>query len=63
MLTHVSSRLEEDVAQVRFKLQKQTAHHDSDALHKEMERLNILFQKGRITESYYDEQYELLEKS
>ena len=29
----------------------------------EMERLNILFQKGRITLQYYDEQYEKLEKS
>ena len=26
-----------------------------------MERLNILFQKGRITEDYYDEQYNVLE--
>lgn len=28
----------------------------------EMDRLNILFQKGRITDEYYDSQYELLEQ-
>lgn len=28
----------------------------------EMERLNLLFLKGRITEQYYDEQYERLDK-
>ena len=27
-----------------------------------MNRLNLLFQKGRISETYYDEQYLLLEK-
>lgn len=62
MLTHVSARLDQEVAQVRFKAQKQEKRHDTDALRKELDRLNILFQKGRITESYYDEQYEQLEK-
>ena len=61
MLTHVSSRLDQEVAEVRFKAQRRTENHDTDALRKELERLNILFQKGRITESYYDEQYEQLE--
>ncbi len=61
MLTHVSSRLDQEVAEVRFKAQRRTENHDTDALRKELDRLNILFQKGRITESYYDEQYEQLE--
>jgi len=26
----------------------------------ELDRLNLLFQKGRITEEYYDNQYEIL---
>jgi hypothetical protein len=31
------------------------------AIRAEMERLNILFQKGRISDEYYDNQYEMLE--
>lgn len=62
MLTHVSSRLEQEIAQVQFKARQQREHRDTDAVRKELDRLNILFQKGRITESYYDEQYEQLEK-
>ena len=63
MLTHVSERLDQELANIEF-----NQHHriykagDSDALRTEMDRLNILFQKGRITERYYDEQYEILEK-
>ena len=62
MLTHVSSRLEQEITQVQFKARQQKECRDTDAARKELERLNILFQKGRITESYYDEQYEQLEK-
>jgi hypothetical protein len=62
MLTHVSSRLEQEITQVQFKARQQKERRDTDAARKELERLNILFQKGRITESYYDEQYEQLEK-
>lgn len=38
-------------------------HDNTPKIMEEMERLNILFQKGRITLQYYDEQYEKLEKS
>lgn len=62
MLTHVSARLQEELARVQLKTRQQRKGHDAEALHKEMDRLNILFQKGRITENYYDEQYELLEQ-
>ena len=62
MLTHVSARLDQEIAQVQFKAKQQEEAHDTDAIRKELERLNILFQKGRITESYYDEQYEQLER-
>lgn len=62
MLTHVSARLQEELASVQLKTRQRRKGHGAEALHKEMDRLNILFQKGRITESYYDEQYELLEQ-
>lgn len=62
MLTHVSARLDQEIAQVQFKAKQQKEARDTGAIRKELERLNILFQKGRITESYYDEQYEQLEQ-
>ena len=62
MLTHVSDRLHEELADIEFKQQQIQKQEDPEALRREMDRLNILFQKGRIKESYYDEQYELLEK-
>ncbi|NBH27621.1 hypothetical protein D3Z60_18025 [Lachnospiraceae bacterium] len=62
MLTHVSDRLHEELADIEFKQQQSQKQEDPEALRREMDRLNILFQKGRIKESYYDEQYELLEK-
>lgn len=63
MLTHVSARLDQELATIEFNCQQHARQtNDSEALRTEMDRLNILFQKGRITERYYDEQYELLEK-
>ena len=63
MLTHVSDRLDQELANIEFNQHHRTYKvDDSDALRTEMDRLNILFQKGRITERSYDEQYEILEK-
>ena len=61
MLTHVSARLEEEIASVQMKTMQRKEQHDTDAIKKELDRLNILFQKLRISEDYYNEQYELLE--
>lgn len=63
MLTHVSERLDHELTKIEFNRQHR-AHKtdDSETLRAEMDRLNLLFQKGRITEHYYDEQYEILEK-
>lgn len=63
MITHVTSRLEQELADIEFKNSNRSKKHDNrDAIQKEIERLNLLFQKGRITEKYYDEQYEILDK-
>ena len=62
MLTHVSSKLQEEITRINLKNKEKRRHHDTEALQKELDRLNILFQKGRISESYYDEQYELLDQ-
>lgn len=63
MLTHVTARLEQELMSMEFKKKQAKERPDESAvIRKEMDRLNLLFQKGRITEKYYDEQYEILEK-
>lgn len=61
MLSHVSARLEKELAEIEFKRQHTQKQDSPESIRKEMDRLNLLFQKGRITESYYDEQYIILE--
>ena len=62
LLTHISPHLSNIMAEVEFKKHGSHKKDHSDSIRKEMDRLNLLFQKGRISEGYYDEQYELLEK-
>ena len=63
MLSHIAPKLKQETMQIAFKTKHlhQTTN-DSASLRQEMERLNLLFQKGRITEKYYDEQYTILDK-
>lgn len=66
MLSEVEKKIEELTAlQVAFSLnlQKETGKNpqtELDRLQAELNRLNILFQKGRISEEYYDNQYDIL---
>lgn len=62
MMTHIFSRLEGEKAEIEFTGRHIKKQDNSGAVCKEMERLNLLFQKGRITENYYNEQYAVLEK-
>ena len=48
--------------QIGEELKKQKKAKDPEKLRKEMERLNLLFQKGRISFDYYDKEYQRLEK-
>ncbi len=61
MLSHVSAKLERELAEIEFKEQHKPKQDNPESIRKEMDRLNLLFQKGRITESYYDEQYTILD--
>ena len=61
MLTHASARLDQEIADIQFRNQNHHNNIQPDSVRREMERLNILFQKGRISESYYDEQYAILD--
>lgn len=48
--------------QISEELKKQKKAKDPKKLRKEMERLNLLFQKGRISYDYYDKEYQRLEE-
>ena len=63
MLSNLISQLEINI----FNIQQQKAMEkkpksQASRIKSEMNRLNLLFQKGRIEESYYDQEYEKLEK-
>lgn len=62
MLTHVRQQLEQEIASVKLAQKKASKNTDLSSLRSELDRLNLQFQKGRISEKYYDEQYELLSR-
>ncbi len=63
LLVHLSPELQSRIYQIQ-QCQKQKPKKDNTwKIKAEMERLNLLFQKGRITLDYYDEQYARLERS
>lgn len=61
MLAHISAALEQEIAHIQFGNRIRQNNDSPDSVRKEIERLNLLFQKGRITESYYEEQYQILD--
>lgn len=50
------------VEDIKKKKAKQPSVRTAEQIGREMERLNILFQKGRITWDYYSKEYDALEK-
>ena len=60
MLDHVCIELSEVICRLQNKSVDRIDR--TPELRSEMDRLNVLFQKGRITEEYYDEQYTILEE-
>ena len=66
LLDHVCPELQHAVYELEETSNAQAATRrrvDTIKLQEELERLNILFQKGRITMDYYDSQYEKVEKA
>ena len=62
MLKNLYPELQNRIYQIQ-QCHKQTPKKDNTwKITSEMERLNLLFQKGRIGIDYYDEQYEKLEQ-
>jgi len=64
LLDHLICQIDSDIAALESKTRRieKTAGVNPETIEKELERLNLQFQKGRITERYYDEQYDLLNR-
>lgn len=60
MIANVPAKLEEEIANLRARSAERPKKDLSASIQAEIDRLNILFQKGRISEEYYDVQYEML---
>lgn len=60
MIANVPAKLEEEIANLRSRAARRLKKDSSSSIQAEIDRLNILFQKGRISEEYYDSQYEAL---
>jgi hypothetical protein len=59
MLEHVCTELSGVICHLQSKTSERISK--APALRAEMDRLNVLYQKGRITDEYYEEQYTLLD--
>ncbi len=61
LLNHIVEQLQTHTLELMQKQKLPTQKPDKSAsIHAELDRLNNMYQKGRIKESYYDEQYTLL---
>lgn len=61
MLNHVCTEFDRKMFEIKNTEKKKEAKNHTAAIRSELDRLNIQFQKGRISEAYYDEQYIFLE--
>lgn len=62
MLENVSIVLEKNIYQVKQAAKSEPRKDNSGKIRAEMDRLNILYQKGRISDEYYDSQYDMLQR-
>lgn len=61
LLDHISDQIRENMLQLAQKQEERKKRPDKSAkIRAELDRLNNMYQKGRIGETYYDEQYALL---
>ena len=63
MLNHIEEKIQLDVLRVegRVKAAGSDVGKRKKKLSSELGRINKMFEKGRITEEYYDERYEYIE--
>lgn len=62
MLNHVCEGFHKKMFEIKSIERKKEKKNRTASIRSELDRLNIQFQKGRISETYYDEQYIFLEE-
>lgn len=60
LLSHIVDQLEKEILHAREQAAAIRPHSQTPGIRQELERLNIMYQKGRISDAYYDEQYTIL---
>lgn len=63
LLDYMDQELQQQIYEMQNQYKKVPKKDNTRKIRAEMDRLNLLFQKGRITLQYYDEQYTKLEES
>ncbi len=61
LLSNIVSQLETDMMNMQNRVQRVSHKNKISAIRAEIDRLNLMFQKGRIKEAYYEEEYNRLE--
>lgn len=62
LIENIVYKLECNVERLKSMVANDHSRNDTSKIKGEMDRLNNMYQKGRITDAFYDKQYELLEK-
>lgn len=62
MISHIFSALKRQYAKIQVKDSTPEIKNTIDKTKRELERLNNMYQKGRITEQFYDSEYERLQQ-
>lgn len=62
LIENIVYKLECNVERLKSMVTNDHSRNDTSKIKGEMDRLNNMYQKGRITDAFYDKQYELLEK-
>ena len=63
LIAHIPSQLEQELLQVKAAARKRPVPvANPNSVQKERDRLNVMYQKGRISDTYYDEQYLILKE-
>lgn len=63
MINHVNNELSRKIFEIKTGIPKISKADQAPRIRAEMDRLNNIYMKGRMSESEYDRQYEVLEKN
>ena len=61
LIENIIINLQRDISNLKSIVAQEQREDNTQVIKHEMSRLNTMYQKGRITDAFYDKQYELLE--